>query len=100
MKTYYLDADYRLHLSYAEGLKPWEDAEGRFDGKCQAYIEGFRVVPESETWVREDGAEFTGLMISAAVPFDELDAAQREHERKLLAEYETALSAIETALGV
>ena len=92
MKTYYLDADYRLHLSYAEGLKPWEDAEGRFDGKCQAYIEGFRVVPESETWVREDGAEFTGLMISAAVPFDELDAAQREYERAQLTDAENALA--------
>ena len=92
MKTYYLDAEYRLHLSPAEGLAPWEDVDGRFDGKCPEYIEGFRVVPDGETWVREDGTEFEGLMIAAAVPFDELDSAQREYERQEVKDMKAALA--------
>lgn len=92
MKTYYLDDQYRLHLSPADGLTPWEDVNGYFDNKCPAYIEGFRVVPEGETWVRGDGAEFSGPMIAAAVPFEELDAAQREYERQEAADMKEALA--------
>jgi hypothetical protein len=94
MKTYYLDDQYRLHLSPADGLTQWEDVEGDFDGKSPEYIEGFRVVPEGETWVREDGAEFSGLMIAAAVPFEELDAAQREYERAEMADMKAALALV------
>ena len=50
---------------------------------------------------------FTGEMIAPWKPWDELDAAQREYEREQYqalaaqnAEYEAALSEIETALGV
>jgi hypothetical protein len=33
-------------------------------------------------------------------PYSELDNAQREYEKQLLAEYEAALAEIEAALGV
>ena len=71
-----------------------------FDGKCDTYIEGYRFVPSGETWTREDGVEFAGEMISPWKPWAELDAAQREYERQQLTQYESALSEIETALGV
>ena len=71
-----------------------------FDGKCDAYIEGYRFVPYSETWTREDGVEFSGEMIAPWKDYNELDAAQREYERQQLAQYESALSEIEAALGV
>nr|DAH71778.1 MAG TPA: hypothetical protein [Caudoviricetes sp.] len=103
--TIYIDADYKCHTTQGAGLTAVEtDA---FTGKCTSYIEGYRFVPSGSTWVRSDGAVFQGEMIAPWKPWDELDAAQREYERKQYAavtaqnaEYETALSEIETALGV
>ena len=71
-----------------------------FDGKCDAYIEGYRFVPSEKTWVREDGMEFAGEMIAPWKPWQVLEEAQREYERQLVAEYEAALQEIEEALGV
>lgn len=71
-----------------------------FDGKCNAYIEGYRFVPAGETWTRDDGVFFSGEMIAPWKPWNELDAAQREYERQQIAQYESALTEIEAALGV
>ena len=105
MKKIYLDAAFRCHVAPGDGLTAVETAA--FDGKCDAYIEGYRFVPGGKTWVREDGAVFTGEMIAPWKPWQELDAAQREYERERYAavtaqnaEYEAALSEIEAALGV
>lgn len=103
--TIYIDADYKCHTTQSAGLTAVEtDA---FTGKCTAYIEGYRFVPDGSTWVRSDGVIFQGEMVAPWKPWDELDTAQREYEReqyavvtKQNAEYEAALSEIETALGV
>ena len=57
--------------------------------------------------MREDGTVFRGEMVTPWKPWEELDAMQREYEREQYetltaqnAEYEAALSEIETALGV
>ena len=101
----YIDSDYKCHTTTADGLTAVET--NYFDGKCAAYIEGYRFVPNGSTWVRSDGAIFQGEMVAPWKPWDELDAAQREYERAQYAavtaqnaEYEAALSEIETALGV
>ena len=103
--TIYIDTDYKCHTTTADGLTAVET--NYFDGKCTAYIEGYRFVPNGSTWTRSDGTVFQGEMISPWKPWDELDAAQREYEREQYetlsaqnAEYEAALSEIETALGV
>lgn len=105
MKQVYLDADYKCHLSPGDGLKPIETPY--FDGCCDEYIEGYRYIPAGATWMRSDGAVFQGEMVAPWKPWEELDAAQREYEREQYAavtaqnaEYEAALSEIETALGV
>lgn len=98
MKTIYLDSDYKCHISGDDTMTAVETAA--FDGKCHAYIEGYRFVPSGKTWVREDGAVFTGEMIAPWKPWQELEEAQREYERQLVAEYEAALQEIEEALGV
>lgn len=98
MKTIYLDSDFKCHLTNDAAFTQVETEV--FDNKCDAYIEGYRFVPEGKTWVREDGAEFTGEMVSPWKPWDGLDKAQREYERQLVAEYEAALQEIEEALGV
>lgn len=58
-----------------------------FSGKCDTFIEGYRFIPVGYNWTREDGTVFTGEMIAPWKPYEELDAAQREYEQQLLAEY-------------
>lgn len=94
----YLDSNFKCHITNNGALTPVETKA--FDGKCDAYIEGYRFVPGGKTWVREDGMEFSGEMIAPWKPWQELDEAQREYERQLVAEYEAALREIEEALGV
>lgn len=103
--TIYIDTDYKCHTAPGTGLTAVETTA--FDGKCGAYIEGYRFVPNGSTWVRPDGVIFQGEMMAPWKPWEELDAAQREDEREQYAavteqnaEYEDALSEIETALGV
>lgn len=88
--TVYIDNEYKCHVNPADGLTPAEDPF--FDGKCDAFIEGHRLVPSGETWVRGDGKVFAGRMIAPWKPSDELDSAQREYERKRLADAENALA--------
>lgn len=89
MKTIYLDSDFKCHISVADGRTQVEtDA---FDGKCDAYIEGYRYIPAGQTWTRADGVVFTGEMIAPWKPWAELDAAQREYERE---QYQTVAAQI------
>lgn len=104
MRTIYIDSDYKCHVSNDGTLTAIET--DFFDGKCDAFVEGYRFVPEGESWAREDGEVFQGEMAAPWKDFDELDNAQREYERKLLeeykstmADYESALTEIEAALG-
>ena len=75
----YIDNDYKCHTTPAKSLTPIDTDV--FDGKCAAYIEGYRFVPAGAIWMREDGVIFRGEMVSPWKPWAELDAAQREYER-------------------
>lgn len=78
--TIYIDSDYKCYTSSADGLTSIEtDA---FDGKCPAYVEGFRYIPSGSTWTRSDGMTFQGEMIAPWKSWAELDAAQKEYERE------------------
>ena len=101
----YIDADFKCYTAPKEGRTALET--DFFEGKCAAYIEGYRFVPAGKTWTAEDGTVYPGEMITPWKPWAELDAKQREYEREQYetltaqnAEYEAALSEIETALGV
>lgn len=98
MKQVYLDADFKCHLSPGDELQPIET--DYFDGRCDEYIEGYRYIPAGAIWVRSDGAVFQGEMVAPWRPWAELDAAQREYEKQLIAEYESALTEIEEALSL
>lgn len=91
MKTIYIDSDFKCHVSFGDGLASVET--DTFDGKCDAYIEGYRFVPAGSTWMREDGVEFSGEMISPWKDWQKLDDAQREYEQE---QYKTL--AAETAI--
>lgn len=92
MKTIYIDSEFKCHTASAEGLTAIEtDA---FDGKCNAYIEGYRFIPAGQTWTRADGVVFTGEMIAPWKPWAELDAVQREFEREQYAALLSKLSEV------
>lgn len=82
----YIDADFKCYTAPKEGLATVETAF--FDGKCAAYIEGYRFVPDGSTWVRSDGAKFPGEMVAPWKPWAELDGIQRAYERERAATLE------------
>lgn len=93
--TIYIDNDYKCHTANDGTMREFDVPF--FDGKCAAFIEGYRYVPSGESWTRADGEIFAGQMIAPWKPYDQLYKAQLEYE---VAQYEAALTEIETALGV
>lgn len=98
MKIIYLDSDYKCHSVNDGTMTPVETAF--FNGKCDSFIEGYRFVPSGETWTRSDGEVFHGEMISPWKPYAELDNAQREYERQLLADADIAFLKPSCALTI
>ena len=96
--TVYIDADFKCHTSNDGTMTAVET--DFFDGKCAAYIEGYRFAPAGSVWTRPDGVVFRGEMVAPWKDWRQLDEAQRDYEREQLAAYEQALSEIEAALGV
>ena len=96
---------YKVSSVPALGRIAAEDAF--FDNKCPNLIESYRYVPAGATWTREDGVAFAGPMIAPWRDIRQYDGEQREYEREQYstlrtqnAQYESALSEIEAALGV
>ncbi len=95
--TIYIDSNYRCYVSAADGRREIEtDA---FNGKCDEWIESYRLVPAGETWTREDGEVFTN-MVSPWKDLGEAYIAQAAYVSAQNAQYEAALTEIEAALGV
>ena len=66
----YLDSDFICHTTDIGSMRTVEtDA---FDGWNKAQIEGYRYIPEGETWTRSDGAVFHGEMIAPAINYDRI----------------------------
>ena len=89
----YIDNDFKCHVSDPDGTLTTVETDF-FDGKCPAYIEGYRYIPAGESWTRPDGVVFGGEMIAPWRDWRTLDAAQREYERQLIAEYTEALGIV------
>ena len=90
MKTIYLDSEFKCHAA-DDGTRNAVETDF-FDGKCDAFMEGYRFVPSGESWTRSDGEVFHGEMISPWKDYAVLDNAQREYEREKLADAENALA--------
>ena len=90
MRTVYIDSDYKCHTVNDGTRKPMDT--DFFDGKCDSFIEGYRLVPFGERWKRADGVVFHGEMIAPWKDFAQLDNAQRQFERERLADAEAALA--------
>lgn len=74
----YIGTDYKCYMTSADGRREF-DAEF-FDGKCSAFVEGYRYVPAGETWTRSDGTVFAGEMLSPWKDYAILAAAQAAYE--------------------
>lgn len=85
MKVYLEPITFECHTEQNEDCTriPYDDTF--FDGKCGEFIRGHRLVPENCSWTRSDGEVFTGKMISALKPYEELAAAQAQYERDMAA---------------
>lgn len=78
MKIIYIDDDFKCH-TVSDGTMTAVETD-YFDGKCDAYIEGYRFIPAGETWTRSDGVTFTGEMVAPWQPYEILAAYQRQYE--------------------
>ena len=96
--TIYIDSDFKCHVS-DDGTMTAVDTDF-FDGKCDAYIEGYRFVPAGSVWTREDGTVFNGKMVAPWKDWRELDAAQRAYEREQYAAMEAELADARAALEI
>lgn len=88
MKTIYIDSDFKCHTSNLDGAYTTVETDF-FDGKCKAYIEGYRFVLAGQSWKREDGQVFYGEMIAPWRPYEilvELQAVYEEEQMNTTAE--------------
>lgn len=88
----YIDNDCKCHTSNDGTMREFDVPF--FDGKCPAFIDGYRYVPEGESWQRSDGEVFTGEMIAPGVDSRTLEAYQKQYEA-MLAEIEIREQALE-----
>lgn len=84
----YIDSKCHCHTTNPDGtfreIILSEFAKGFFSGKCTTFVEGYRLKPAGEVWIREDGEAFSGgEMITSWKPYDQLDAAQAQYEADL-----------------
>lgn len=81
MRSIYIDSEFKCHTSNDGTMR--EIQTDFFDGKCDVYVEGYRFVPNGESWTRPDGVVFRGEMIAPWKPYAELTAAQSQYDQDL-----------------
>ena len=80
MKTIYLNKDFQCSVTEkTDTVQTVESAV--FDGKCNAFIEGYRFVPAGRQWTREDGIVFAGEMIAPFKDYTQLEMVQKLYEQ-------------------
>ena len=97
--TIYIDSDFKCHVSDPDGTPTAVETDA-FDGKCDAYIEGYRFIPAGAEWTRPDGVTFAGEMIAPWRDWRTLDAAQRDYEREQYAAMSAELADAQAALEI
>lgn len=88
MEKIFLDSEFRCHVTNSKGIFREvvlsKNAKEFFANKCIAFIEGYRLKPDNETWIREDRKVFSGgEMLVPWKPYAELAAAQAQYEHDL-----------------
>ena len=96
--TVYIDADFKCHTSDDGAMTAVET--DFFDGKCAAYIEGYRFVPAGSVWTRPDGVVFHGEMVAPWKDWRQLGDAQRGYEKEQYTAMEAELADARAALEI
>lgn len=96
--TIYIDSEYKCYTSPGDNLTAIDTSF--FDGKCAAFIEGYRYIPAGAIWTREDGQVFEGEMIAPWRDYELLAEFQAiyEEEQAKQADMAAALDAIYTGV--
>ena len=81
MRTIYVDSGFKCHVTN-DGTMTGIETDF-FDDKCDSFVEGYCYEPKAN-----------GTVIYPWRPYSELDTAQREYERNLLAEMKESSIAI------
>ena len=80
MKTIYLNKDFQCSVTEKSDTVQSIETDA-FDGKCNAYVEGYRFIPEGQQWTREDGVVFEGEMIAPFKDSTQLEMVQSLYEQ-------------------
>lgn len=75
----YIDSEFKCH-PFDDGTMTAVETDF-FDGKCSTFVEGYRFIPEGQTWRREDGEIFAGEMAAPWLDYRALAAAQAMYEQ-------------------
>ena len=97
--TIYIDSDFKCHVSDPDGTMTAVETDF-FDGKCAAYIEGYRFAPAGSAWTRPDGVVFPGEMVAPWKDWRQLDEAQRGYEKEQYTAMEAELADARAALEI
>ena len=92
----YIDSEFKCHVSPGEGLMEVEVSF--FDNKCNEFVEGYRYIPSGSVWIREDGVEFTGEMISPWKDYNELAIAQLTYMTVQYSKAQSDIAELDSAL--
>lgn len=87
MRTIYIDSEFHCHL-VNDGTMTAVETD-YFDGKCDSFVEGYCFEP----------IEGLTHKIYPWKDYTELDEAQRQYERQMLAEYVATMADMESALN-
>ena len=97
----FIDENCKCHVSNPNGTYTGIELPKQLEGKCSAYVEGFRVRPNGFTYVREDGKVFgpdgesvspwrnLALLDEFQAQYEEAEAAQLEELGALVEEIYT-----------
>lgn len=92
----YIDKEFKCHVEN-DGTMTEVDLPDILQGKCSAFVEGYRFIPEGETWTREDGVTFHGEMIAPWKNYIALAAYQEQYEAmnaELAASYQEGVNSV------
>lgn len=78
MRTIYIDKEFKCHTLNDGSMASVET--DFFDGMCERFVEGYRLIPEGDSWIREDGTVVTGLTIFPWKDYRILQAYQEAYD--------------------